>query len=91
MSIVTNKVLDAGKTNLATSVGCLADQPELVDTDKEKGGILYFPCGAICGIDGILAAREVGLKKVQITSTKHPKSLIGSPYLINNNSSIDNH
>jgi len=55
-----------------------------------KGGTLYFPSGAICGIDGVLAVREAGINRVQITSTKHPRSLKGSPYLISNNISLEN-
>jgi len=90
MPIVMKKTLDAGKSILVMSVGGIADRPDLLDYAEEQGGHLYFPSGAICGIDGILAAREAGLKHIQITSTKHPKSLVGSPYLARNNISIEN-
>ena len=89
MPVVVEKVLSAGKKVLAMSVGGIADRPDLLDFTEKQGGHLYFPSGAICGIDGILAAREAGLNHIEITSTKHPKSLIGSPYLTRNNIAIE--
>ena len=49
MSIVAEKILDAGKTILTMSVGSLIYEAELVNIAKKKRGILYFPSGAICG------------------------------------------
>ena len=89
MPIVVEKVLAVGKKVLAMSVGGIADRPDLLDLADKQGGHIYFPSGAICGIDGILAAREAGISHIQITSTKHPKSLVGSPYLVRNNISIE--
>jgi aspartate dehydrogenase len=71
------------------SVGGLADAPELVGMADEGGGKLILPSGAICGVDGILAAREADLTRVRIETTKHPKSLRGAPYLLKHDISLD--
>ena len=63
MPAVTRKVLSAGKPILVMSAGGLADDPDLVDIQDANGGLLYCPSGAICGVDGILAAREAGLRQ----------------------------
>lgn len=90
MPIVVQKTLVAGKSILAMSVGGAVGHSNFLDIAKKKNGKLYFPSGAICGIDGILAAKEAGLRRVQIETTKHPRSLAGSPYFINNKISADN-
>jgi len=90
MPAIAAKALDAGKDILAMSVGGLVDRPDLLDIAQNKGVNFHCPSGAICGIDGILAAREAGLNSVQITTTKHPRGLQGAPYLIKNNISLDN-
>jgi aspartate dehydrogenase len=89
MPTVVRKALSVGKTTLVMSAGGFADDPSICDLAAEKGGLLYCPSGAICGVDGVLAAREAGLKRVRITSTKHPKSLSGAPFLVKHNISVD--
>lgn len=89
MPLVAGKAVTAGKTVVAMSVGGVANAPELLEIGEETGGRLIFPSGAICGVDGVLAAREAGLTRVQITSTKHPKSLSGAPYLEKHNISLE--
>jgi len=90
MPMFAEKSIAAGTQILVMSVGGLADRPDLLDLAEKKGVNLYCPSGAICGIDGIFAAREAGLDKVQITTTKHPRGLEGSPYLVKNGISLDN-
>lgn len=89
MPSIAARAIDARKEILAMSVGGLVDQPDLLKMAQDKGVNFYFPSGAICGIDGILAAREAGLDRVQITTTKHPRSLKGSPYVIKQNIDLD--
>jgi len=90
MPMIAEKSITAGTQILVMSVGGLADRPDLLDLAEKKGVNLYCPSGAICGIDGIFAAREAGLDRVQITTTKHPRGLEGSPYLVKNSVSLDN-
>ncbi len=42
---------------------------------------IYIPAGAIAGLDGIRASMEAGVQEICITTRKHPRALIGSPYL----------
>ena len=49
-------------------------------TYMNSKGLLYVPSGAICGIDGLLAARQGGIKRVTITTRKSLKSLQGAPF-----------
>lgn len=90
MPMIAEKSITAGRQIMVMSVGGLAERPDLLDLAQKHGVNFICPSGAICGIDGILAAREAGLNKVQITSTKHPRGLKGSPYLVKNSISVDN-
>ena len=43
---------------------------------------IYLPSGALCGLDGLKAARQMGkIKQLRITSTKPPRGFEGAPGL----------
>ncbi|MBW8832803.1 MAG: aspartate dehydrogenase [Burkholderiales bacterium] len=67
---------------LMLSVGGLAD-PSLYTRLEQAacaGGVqVVLPVGAIAGIDGLLALRRAGLRRVRYSSTKPPKSWLGTP------------
>jgi len=72
------QVLTAGRDLIMMSVGCLIDgkfRLKLERIAREKGCKVYIPSGAICGIDGILAANIGGLNEVTLVTTKPPSSL----------------
>jgi aspartate dehydrogenase len=74
----------SGKSLMIMSVGALRDeelQGRLERLAGENGVRVYVPSGAICGLDGVKAAAVAGLDSVEITTTKHPRSLAGAPYL----------
>lgn len=84
---LAEKVLNAGKDLLIMSVGALRDEGLLTRMKKlaeEKNVKVYLPSGAICGLDGVKAASVEEMKSVEITTTKHPRSLEGAPYLVEN-------
>jgi len=81
MPDITRKALMAKCHVLALSAGGLAKAPELAELAEKEGCHIYVPSGAIAGIDAVLAAREAGLTAVSLTTTKHPRSLVGAPYL----------
>lgn len=64
-------VLQRGVDLLCSSVGVLADAAFAAELAKHPGRLL-IPSGAIAGIDGLLAARSAGLRKVTYTSIKPP-------------------
>ena len=71
-------VLDAGKDLVIMSMGALFDDNLLngfIERAKKNNCKIYLPSGAICGIDGIAAAKIGGLDEVTLVTTKPPRSL----------------
>ncbi len=81
MPDIVRKALNASCDVLVLSVGGFAKALDLPDLAAGLGRRLYVPSGAIAGIDAVLAAREAGLHSASLATTKHPKSLLGAPYL----------
>jgi aspartate dehydrogenase len=74
-------VLAHGTDLLCSSVGVLADRTfasALAQAAKAPARLL-IPSGAIAGIDGLLAARSAGLRRVTYTSVKPPIAWKGTP------------
>jgi aspartate dehydrogenase len=71
-------ILAAGKDLVIMSIGSLFDAhllKRLEDTAREHHCRVYLPSGAVCGIDGIFAARMNQLDSVTLVTTKPPESL----------------
>lgn len=74
--------LEADTDVMVMSVGGLVSAyDKLLDTLNKTNASLYVPSGALCGIDGVLAARCGGIESVRLTTRKPPKGLKGAPYL----------
>lgn len=69
---------------LILSLGALVTDPGLLDTAHRSGLRVRIPSGAVCGLDGLRAAREAGLESVTLTTRKPPAGLQGAPYLVKN-------
>lgn len=90
---ISEKVIDAGKSMLIMSVGALTNEgllSKLRDKAIEKNVKIYVPSGAICGLDGVKAASIEKISKVELTTTKNPKSLDGAPYLLEKKMQLSN-
>lgn len=75
-------VLEKGWNLALISVGALADtnlHERLQKTAKIHGSHLVALAGAVAGIDGLAAARELGLNQVTYQGRKNPQSWKGSP------------
>jgi len=75
-------VLGQGRVLLLLSVGALADaalHATLLAAAQQGGSRLVLPVGAIAGLDGLLALRQAGLRRVRYTSTKPPRAWLGTP------------
>ena len=75
------ELLRHGIDLLVSSVGALADRAlaaKLVAAAR-PGTELWIASGAVAGIDGLLAARTAGLRRVTYTSWKEPKAWDGTP------------
>lgn len=62
--------------------GFLLNQKKLSGLAARYRTKIYLPSGAVCGLDGLKAARQIGkIKELQIISTKPPRGLVGAPGL----------
>ncbi len=71
-------VLDAGKDLIIMSIGSLFDdsfRTKLENIARKHHRKIYLPSGAVCGIDGVLAASVETLDSVTLVTTKPPASL----------------
>ena len=71
-------VLEAGKDIIIMSIGSLFDdslRKKLETTARKHHRKIYLPSGAVCGIDGVLAASIEKLDSVTLVTTKPPASL----------------
>jgi aspartate dehydrogenase len=71
-------VLEAGKHLIIMSIGSLFDdvfRKKLENAARKHGCKIYLPAGAVCGIDGVLAAGVEKLDSVTLVTTKSPASL----------------
>lgn len=63
------------------SVGGLIMYPEIFKLVKKYNCKIYYPSGAIAGLDGVSAAKFGKIKYIKLTTTKPLNSLKGSPGL----------
>ncbi len=71
-------VLEAGKDLIIMSIGSLLDDAfrrKLEDIARNNHRKIYLPSGAVCGIDGVVAASIEKLDNVTLVTTKPPASL----------------
>jgi len=71
-------VLEAEKDLIIMSIGSLFDdtlREKLETIARERHRKIYLPSGAVCGIDGVLAASVEKLDSVTLVTTKPPASL----------------
>ncbi len=67
---------------LMSTGGFLLNRERLTALARRFRTKIYLPSGALCGLDGLKAARQVGkLDSFQITSTKPPAGFLGAPGL----------
>ncbi|MBE0478985.1 aspartate dehydrogenase [Candidatus Aerophobetes bacterium] len=73
---------EKGKNLLIMSIGGVLEHLDLLKKIEKEGGCqIFFPSGAIAGLDGLIAAREKEIFSIILTTTKHPKALAGAPYI----------
>lgn len=84
--------LENGCDVMILSEGALVDSDlldRLLSLAREHNCRIYLPSGAVAGIDGIKSASVAGIDSVTLTTTKPPKGLAGSPYVVENNIDLD--
>lgn len=79
---IAKAALNKGKDLVCMSVGGLIDHPAALSKLAGKYNCrVYIPSGAICGIDALKAAGIAGIKRVTLTTRKHPDSFRGVKYI----------
>src|SRR5262245_48441144 len=86
---ICRPMLEAGKQVMVLSCGALLPRPDLVDLAKAHGGRILVPTGALLGLDAVAAAAEGVIHSVKMTTRKPPNGLVGAPYLVANNISVE--
>ena len=81
MPDIVRACLAAGKAVVPLSVGGFSLDPALLRDVEAARAAVHVPSGAIAGLDGIRAMREMGLDAVTLTTVKHPRSLGQMPPL----------
>ncbi len=72
------------------STAALLTYQQILEQLGKSNSRAYVPSGALCGIDGVLAMKEMGINSAQIASTKPPKGFGGAPYVTLNNIGLSN-
>src|SRR6187200_1145315 len=86
---ICRPMLEAGKQVMVLSCGALLPRQDLIDLAKEHGGRILVPTGALLGLDAVAAAAEGTIHSVKMTTRKPPNGLVGAPYLVKNNISVE--
>ncbi len=84
------RALSSGKNLLIMSVGALMDaafRERLHGTASEQSREIYYPSGAIGGLDLLRAAGEGKLHSVRLTTRKPPAAFLKAPYFLKHRTS----
>jgi aspartate dehydrogenase len=82
-SLVAESALRRRKPIVLMSTGAfLLNRKKLSNLARRYRTKIHLPSGALCGLDGLKAARQIGkIKEITITSTKPPRGFEGAPGL----------
>ncbi len=82
---LAEKAFKQNKDVIFISSAALLIYPQILVDLEQSEARAYLPSGALCGIDGVIAIKEMGIKSAKIASTKPPSGFNGAPYIIDNN------
>lgn len=86
---LAKKVMDANKDMIVISSAALLVYPEILDWHARSKSRLYVPSGALSGLDGVKAMKELGIKSSKIATTKPPGGYSGAPYVQENKIALE--
>lgn len=85
---LTEYVFKAQKNLVLISSCAVLLFPEVFDihssVHKAQKSRIFIPSGALAGLDGVKAMREMGIKTCKIASTKPPLGFSTAPYIVEN-------
>ena len=79
------RVLEQGVDLVALSAGATLDSEfmaTLVSSAQESGSRVWFPSGALGGLDVVRAANVGTVHSIMLTTTKPPHAFTGAPYVV---------
>lgn len=82
-------VLKANKDILFISSAALLVYPEILEWQKSSTSKIHVPSGALTGLDGVKAMKELGIKESKIATTKPPKGFGGAPHVLENDIDVE--
>jgi len=89
LDAICRPMLAAGKRVMVLSAGALLPRPDLVELAMANGGQIIVPTGALLGLDAVSAAAEGTIHSVRMITRKPPNGLVGAPYLVEHNISVE--
>ena len=81
---IASVAIEAGRIFVPSSVGALLPRMHLVERATQTGARIIVPTGALLGLDAVRACAEGEVASVTIETRKHPRGLVGAPYLTDN-------
>ena len=85
-------VVERGVNMMIMSVGALVDDDfrnSVFEKASKTEACIYIPSGAVCGVDGLRAARVDEVSYVELITTKAPRSLEDIPYVLEKGIIVD--
>ncbi len=79
---LAQEVFRFNKDMIVISSAALLLFPEILETQKNSGSRIIIPSGALAGLDGVKAMREMGIESALISSIKPPKGFEGAPFIV---------
>lgn len=86
---VAEPVVRAGRIFMPISVGALLSHWHLVELAAQCGARIIVPSGALLGLDAVRAAAEGQIHSVHMVTRKPPRSLAGSPHIMQQGIDLD--
>jgi len=84
-ALLLSKAVSKKKDIMIMSVGGIIGRERLLDAANAKSVRVYFPSGALAGIDALRSAGAARIDSVRLTTRKPPRSLEGAPYCVSRN------
>ncbi|MFA5349966.1 MAG: aspartate dehydrogenase [Candidatus Omnitrophota bacterium] len=79
---IASQSLSGGCKIMVMSVGGMVGHlDDLYVLSRKNNAMVYFPSGAISGVDALKAANIAGVRKVTLTTRKNPKAFSGVEYV----------
>jgi len=86
---IAEAAIGSSRDVMIMSVGGMLDAQDVFKSAEEKKCNIYFPTGALCGLDAVKAAAISKIERVTLTTRKPPSGLIGNPYLLKRNINLE--